>query len=114
MSDKAKLANSTAFGVLLTFKNLPPCPVKLLGVSERPIKVLPPVVPLKMYADPLLLSVSSFPTAPTAKVLSPNLAQSMIVPPAVPATVSLNSSINSTSTCFFLLSLLFCFDISLL
>ena len=42
MSDKAKLANSTAFGVLLTFKNFPPCPLKLLGVSERPVKLLEP------------------------------------------------------------------------
>ena len=36
---------------------------------------------------------SSSPTAPTPKVETPSLAQSITVPPAVPATVNLNSSI---------------------
>ena len=39
---------------------------------------------------------SSSPTAPTARVRKPSLAQSMAVPPAVPATVRRISSMNST------------------
>ena len=45
MSDKENLLESTAFGVLLTFKNFPPCPLKLLGVSERPVKLPEPPPP---------------------------------------------------------------------
>ena len=65
MSDKAKLANSTAFGVLLTFKNFPPCSLKLLGVPVNPVKVLePPLEGVVHERVPLPLFVKTCPLEP--------------------------------------------------
>ena len=67
MSDKEKLANSTASGVLLTFKNLPPCPVKLLGVPVNPVKVLePPLEAVPHESVPLPSVFKNCPLEPSA------------------------------------------------